>query len=58
MTNTSTDRELSQAEKACIIGFYRCSHNVSMVAEVMEVSKLCIENELNFYFGVKLLNYK
>ena len=51
------DRELSAAEKACIIGFYRCSHNVLLVMGAMELSQWTVENIINEYFGNKLLNY-
>lgn len=47
-------RELSIAEKAQVIGFYRQSQNIIMVMGVMEISKESAEAVIQDYFGGKL----
>ena len=48
------DRELSQAEKATIIGLWRQCQNILMVMGTMELSQDSVENVLENYFGKKL----
>lgn len=52
------DRELSRAEKAQVVGFWRCSQNILYIMGIMELRQDTIESVLNEYFGNKLLNYK
>lgn len=52
------DRELSQAEKAQIIGFYRQSQNVLMIMGVMELRQNTVETVIETYLGTKLANSK
>ena len=53
--NNPLDRELSQAEKAQIIGFYRQSQNVLMIMGVMELRKETVEDVIETYLGNELL---
>jgi len=55
MTN-SKDRNLSNAEKAQIIGFWRQCQNVLMIMGAMELRQDTVEEVLQNYFGAKLLN--
>jgi len=58
MSKNTLDRELSKAEQAQIVGFYRQSHDVLSVALILEISVFLVELILNRHFGNKLLNYK
>lgn len=48
------DRELSKAEKAQIVGFYRQSQNVLLIMGILELRQETIEGVLQDYFGKTL----
>ena len=52
--NHPKDRELSQAEKAQIIGFWRQCQNVLLIMGAMDLRQDTVEEVLQDYFGQKL----
>ena len=52
--NHPKDRELSQAEKAQIIGFWRQCQNVLLIMGAMDLRQDTVEEVLQDYFGNKL----
>ena len=52
------DRDLSQAERAVIIGFWRQCQNVLMIMGLMDLRQDTVEDVIEDYFGNKLLTSK
>ena len=55
---TNLDRELSKAEKAVIVGFYRQCQNILMIMGIMELSQYTVDDVLQNYFGKEFLKNK